>query len=133
MKRLIILAIMAFAVVASAQTWHTANQVTFGWDAVAPIAAGDVIKYAVYTKKGDTAPLVSAGGETLATSFQISFSVEGRYYLCAETVRYPQGETEPVRSDTIACTDVGTNNLSGVPFGVKYFTNPNKPGNLRVN
>jgi hypothetical protein len=132
MKKVIVFAILCFAVVASAQTWHTANQVTFNWDAVAPILPSDVIKYAVYVKKGETAPLVSAGGETLANSFVLTFSVEGRYYLCVETLRYPQGETEPVRSDTISCSDVGSNNASGVPFGVKYFTNPNKPGGLKV-
>ena len=51
MKKLIVLAIMLFASVAIAQTWHTANQVTFSWDAVAPILPTDTIKYAVYVKK----------------------------------------------------------------------------------
>ena len=132
MKKLIVLAIMLFASVAIAQTWHTANQATFSWNAVAPVVAGDVIKYQVYVKKGETEPLVSAGGETAATSFVLTFSVEGRYYLCVETLRYPQGETEPVRSDTISCSNNAADTASGSPFGVKYFTNPAKTGGLKV-
>jgi hypothetical protein len=132
MKKLIVLAILLFAVVAYGQTWQTANQVTMGWDAVAPITAGDTIKYQVYVKKGDTAPLVSAGGETLNTTFLVNFSIEGRYYLCVETVRYAQGETEPQRSDTIACSNVAADTANGTPFGVKYFVNPSKPGGLKV-
>ncbi len=124
--------VLLAAVSANAQTWHTANQVTLAWSAVAPIQPTDTIKYQVFTKFRETAATPQAvGDEITATSMPVSFTVEGKYYICAQTVRYVQGETDPVKSD-LSCSDQADVTYSGIAFGVKYFVNPNKPGGLRI-
>jgi hypothetical protein len=124
--------ILIFAAPCFAQTWHTANQVTLAWDAVAPIAAGDTIKYQVYVKfQQTTAQPAAVGGEIEATQQTVSFGAEGRYYLCVDAVRYPQGETQGFRSELSCSHDAGAT-AAGVPFGAKYFQNPGKPGGLKL-
>ena len=138
MKKLfLILAILVFAVPAMAQTWHTANQVTVAWDAVAPpkdAQGADLpgaIKYQAFVKfQATTATPVPVGSVIDVTEQTISFSTEGRYYLCAQALRYPIGETEPVKS-SISCSDVAANCSGGSPFGVKYFVLPGGPGGLK--
>jgi hypothetical protein len=132
MKRMLIVVsiLLGFVGVALAQNMVTANQITITWDAVAPIATGDVIKYQIYTKFGvTTATPQKVGSEITAVQSTITFNVEGRYYPCVQTVRYPTGETIPLVSG-FACSDVAadTNNL---PFGVKYFVVPGTVKNLR--
>lgn len=117
--------------VALAQTWYTANQATVAWDPVAPIAAGDVVKYQVYTKVGATGTPVKVGGEITATQLAITFSVEGRYYVGAETVRYPAGETVGIRSATIAWSNVAADCAAAGPFGIVYYVSPGTPKGLR--
>ena len=139
MKRLIaiialtIIAVPALAAIGAAQTWHTANQVTVGWDAVPKVDPTDSpIKYQVYIKfQNTTAAPVAVGNEIEALQQTVSFSTEGRYYLCVEAVRYPAGETQPLRSD-LSCSHDAASCAGGVPFGVKFFTNPGKPGGLRL-
>jgi hypothetical protein len=134
MKKLfLILAILIFAAPVMAQTWHTANQVTLTWDAVPKVATTDSAnKYQVYIKfQSTTAAPVLVGSEIEATQQAVSFSAEGRYYLCVDAARYPQGETQPVRSE-IACSHDAASTADGTPFGVKYFIHPTKPGKLRV-
>lgn len=133
MKTLLItLSIVLLAISANAQTWHTANQVTFAWTAVAPIQPTDNIKYQVYTKYRETTATPQAvGTEIIATSMPVSFTTEGKYYLCAQTVRYIQGETDPLKSE-LSCSDVAEVTQAGIAFGVKYFIQPNKPGGLTV-
>jgi hypothetical protein len=132
-KLLIILAILIFAAPAMAQTWVTANQATLAWDAVAKIATTDTIKYQTYTKSPlATSTPQKVGGEVTATQQPITFSVEGRYFLCVETLRYPQGETLAIKSARMACTDVATDTQAGVATGVIYYTAPGAPGVLRI-
>jgi hypothetical protein len=132
-KGSIILAILIFASPAFCQTWVTANQATLAWDAVAKIAPTDTIKYQAYTKSPlATSTPQKVGGEVTATQQPITFSVEGRYFLCVETLRYPQGETVPIKSARMACTDVATDTQAGVATGVVYFTAPGTPGVLRI-
>ena len=131
MKKLfLVLAILVFAVPAMAQTWHTANQVTVEWDAVAPVQPTDTIKYQIYIRTDTTGPGVALN-EVDTTQAVVAFAEEGRYYIGVETVRYVQGEAEPLRSatkawsnDALACGPDG-------PFGVKYFTLPGAAGGLR--
>jgi hypothetical protein len=134
MKRLlIILAILIFAVPAMAQSWVTANQATLAWDAVAKVATTDTIKYQAYTKFGvATATPQKVGGEITATQQPITFTVEGRYFLCVEALRYAQGETVAIKSTRMACTDVATDTQAGVATGVVYYTAPGTPGALRI-
>jgi hypothetical protein len=138
MKKLfLILAILVFAVPAMAQTWHTANQVTVAWDAVAPpkdAQGADLpgaIKYQAYIKFQDAAATpVPVGGVIDETQQVISFSNEGRYFVCAQTLRFPPDETEPQKS-AIACSDNAAVCSGGVPFGVKFFIAPGSPGGLK--
>jgi hypothetical protein len=132
-KLIIVLAILIFAAPAMAQTWVTANQATLAWDAVAKIAATDTIKYQAYTKSPlATSTPQKVGGEITATQQAITFSVEGRYFLCVEALRYAQGETVAIKSSRMACTDVATDTQAGVATGVVYFTAPGTPGALRI-
>lgn len=132
-KTLIVLAVLFFAGAAFGQTWHTANQVTLAWDAVPQAQPTDgPNRYQVYIKfqAADAAP-VAVGSEIEATQQAVSFSAEGRYYLCVDAARYPQGETVPVRSE-LSCSHDAAVTADGVPFGVKYFVNPGKPTRLRL-
>lgn len=138
MKRYLILAIMLFAIPCFGQTWHTTNQVTLAWDAVTtlstgdPIPAADTVKYQAYVKFQDaSATPVAVGSEVDATQQTISFSTEGRYYLCVDAVRYITGEAEGQRSG-ISCSHDGAVTASGAPFGVKYFHKPTGPNKLRI-
>ena len=56
MKKLIILLVCLFATMVYAQSWHTANQTTVGWDPVTHFENGDPIdpqevSYRVYISK----------------------------------------------------------------------------------
>jgi len=133
MKKLFLAMMLVLAMVgmANAQTWYTANQETVAWDAVAPIATGDTIKYQVYTRQDTTSAGVMVGTETTETQLTISFPAEGRYYIGVETVRYPAGETAGMRSETKAWSNVAADCATAGPFGIKYFVNPGATKNLR--
>lgn len=133
MKKLFFaLAIILLAAPAMAQTWVTANQVTLAWNAVPLVQPTDQPnKYQVYTKVGAAGTPQAVGGEIVATQQAITFSAEGRYFLCAQAIRYPQGETTGIPS-TISCSDVAVNVQGGVPFGVVYFAAPAGPLGLRL-
>ena len=133
MRYMLALILILLATTVSAQTWHTANQVTLAWDAVPQVQPTDSPnRYQVYIKfqNADAAP-VAIGSEIEATQQAVSFGSEGRYYLCVDAARYPQGETVPVRSE-LACSHNAADTASGTPFGVKYFVNPGKPHGLRL-
>ena len=132
-KSIIVLAILILAAPAFCQTWVTANQATLAWSAVDKVAPTDTIKYQAYTKSplATSAPQ-KVGGEVTATQQPITFAVEGRYFLCVETLRYAQGETVAIKSARLACTDVATDTQAGVATGVVYLTAPGTPGALRI-
>jgi hypothetical protein len=113
--------------------WNTANQVTLTWDAVPKVAATDQAnKYQVYTKAGSpTATPQKVGSEITATQQAVTFTVEGRYYLCVGSIRYPQGETVGIPSSRLACSDIAADTQSGA-FGVVYYVAPAPPGGLRL-
>ena len=138
MRHILTIALILFATIASAQTWHTTNQVTLAWDAVTtlsngdPIPAVDTVRYQAYVKFQDAAATpVAVGSEIDATQQVISFSTEGRYYLCVDAVRYITGEPEGQRSG-LSCSHDGAVTQTGVPFGVKYFHKPTGPNRLRI-
>lgn len=131
MKKLFLaLAILATAAVpAAAQEWRQTNQLTFSWNVVDKIAPSDTIKYQVFTKEKSGA-LAPSGGEILQTQATVTFTVEGRYRLCAQAVRYAEGEIEPITSE-VSCSDVAEVCLNGQTFVVRYFVKPNPPRDLR--
>jgi hypothetical protein len=132
MKNLIIvLAILLLAVPAFSQTWYPANQVTIAWDEVPKVLTTDQAnKYQVYSRNDLVSLGAKIGGEITATQLLISLTVEGRYYLGVEAIRYPQGETTGIPSATKAWSNVAadTNNS---PFGILFFTAPAQPVGLR--
>lgn len=133
-KKLALIMVLLFVLapmVALAQTWYTANQATVAWDAVAPIATGDTIKYQVYTKIGTAGTPAKVGAEITATQMAITFNVEGRYYVGVQTVRYPTGETVGTPSATIAWSNIAADCAAAGPFGIVYYVAPGAVKNLR--
>ena len=118
-------------VVALAQTWYTANQATVAWDPVAPIATGDVIKYQVYTKVGTSGTPAKVGGEITATQLALTFSIEGRYFVGVQTIRYPTGETVGIPSATTAWSNVAADCAAAGPFGIVFYVAPPAATGLR--
>lgn len=132
MKKLI-RAIVVGVLIASpvgAQQWYTANQITFAWDPVDKIVSTDTIKYQPAVKMTGGVP-VAVGPEVIDTRATISFQSEGRYYLCVQALRYPQGESSPLRSE-FACSDNPASVLNGQTFGVAYYLAPPAPTGLRL-
>lgn len=124
----VVIGLMSYA---NAQTWYTANQATVAWDAVAPLATGDVIKYQVYTRQDTSSAGAKVGSEITATQLLISFPTEGRYYIGVETIRYPAGETVGIKSDTKAWSNVAADCAAAGPFGIVYFVSAGAPKNLK--
>jgi len=131
MRVIVVMAIMMLSAIALAQTWHTANQITFAWDPVEKIVATDTIKYQVYIQPAGTSQRVSSGPEITATQATVSFSEEGRYFLCVQALRYPQGEAQPIKSE-ISCSDMPGAVQGGKIFGAAYFRAPEPPHGLRM-
>ena len=128
---LLVLGILGIPLFGLAQTWYTANQATVAWDPVPPVATGDVIKYQVYTKVGTSGTPVKVGSEITATQLAITFSIEGRYFVGVDTVRYPVGETVGIRSATIAWSNNAADCSSAGPFGIVFYVSPVAPKGLR--
>jgi hypothetical protein len=133
MKRFfIILAILIFASPTMAQTWYTANQVTLAWDAVPKVLTTDQPnKYQVYTRNDLVSIGSKIGGEITTTQLVVSFTVEGRYYLGVEAIRYPVGETVGIKSATKAWSNVAADTANS-PFGVMFFAAPSGASGLRL-
>lgn len=133
MKKLICLIfILSIPSLGFSQTWYTANQVTFAWDAVPKVQPTDQTnKYQVYSRTDTVSNGVKVGGEITATQLAVSFTVEGRYYLGVEAIRYPAGETVGILSDR-AWSNIAKDAAGGVPFGVVYFVKPGSASGLRI-
>jgi hypothetical protein len=130
------LVIFGFCVVAHAQTWVTANQVTVAWDAVTQTVEGLAIpasemKYQVYIRTGTTGDGTAVDGIISETQLAITFTAEGRYYIGVRAIRYPAGEASGYGSyvswsnDPLVCAVAG-------PFGVVYYAVPINPKGLRI-
>lgn len=133
MQRILIaLAVLIFAAPAMAQTWYTANQVTFAWDQVPKVIGTDQPnKYQVYSRNDAVSLGNKIGGEITATQLLVAFTVEGSYYLGVEVIRYPAGETTGIQSEK-AWSNVAEDTASGVPFGVMYFAKPGSAIGLKL-
>lgn len=143
----ILVSLLLFASVASAETWYKVNQATFAWDAVTtlvqedgttiPVPATDVIRYNVFVKDRKTGAENEVAHEILETQFTISFPNEGFYYLGAQTVRYvsvdgliPSGD--PPLTSAIAWSSDAAACLNNDPFGVRNHLPPGNPKNLKT-
>jgi hypothetical protein len=145
-KKLLIVGMIflaAFAVQALAQTWHTANQTTVGWDAVttlsdgSAIPSGDVVKYEVWianakTDPNKTNPTLVAEVENLQET--ITLNVEGHYFVGIKARRYivnPDSTQELVGESTVSWSDDPTKAANGEDFGIRYFLPPAAAVGLR--
>lgn len=135
MKKVLIFAVLmvVLAAPAMAQTvWVSGNQATFAWEPVAAIEPTDVITYQVYTKPSLTGTPTAYGAPIAGTQQVVQLANEGRFFLCVETLRIVTGETEPIRSERMACSDVAADTQAGLPFGLAYFAAPASAGGLRA-
>ena len=134
MKRAVLIAatVVLAAGSAFAQSWVTGNQVTFAWNAVAPVQPTDVITYQVYIKDSVSGTPIAYGAPIAGTQQLVQPTGEGRFFICIESLRLPQGETEAIPSERMACSDVATDTQSGIPFGLRYFAPPASVGGLRL-
>jgi hypothetical protein len=136
MKKLLIFCVLIVGLfiitpIVSAQTWFPANQATVAWDAVAPLAADDVIKYQVYMRQDTTSEGIAVGAEITETSLVVSFQDEGRYFLGVETIRYPVGEVTGIKSERKAWSNIVADCSVDGPFGIVYYVRPSTPSGLR--
>jgi hypothetical protein len=127
---LLVLALCLLSTAGQAQTWHTANQVTVGWDAVAPIQPTDTIKYQLYVRQDLVSAGIKAGDPVATLQAVVTMPSEGDWWIGVETLRYVQGVADPFRSSTKAWShDPAACGPAG-PFGVRYFVLPAPPGGL---
>lgn len=126
--------------------WHTANQATIGWDAVAKVKPGDTYRYLIYQKNIDgtnpqTIAVVPYGTET----FTVTFTSEGRHLIGVGVERTVDVNDDGVVDDldkdvdgnlTVMTSDINWSDVNGVwtpnPFGLQYFVKPDAPPNLHV-
>ena len=127
-------------------TWHTANQKTIGWDAVAKVKAGDNYVYIVYQKDESGANEGSVAVVPFGTNtYTITLTNEGSYYVGVAVERTvdtnDDGTIDDLDKDaegnfTVLTSDINWSDVNGVntpnPFGLKYFVAPEVPVNLHV-
>ena len=136
-KLLLIISILLIASLASAQTWHTANQGTFAWDASttlvdgSPVPASDTIKYQAYKRLSPALPTAGekSGDEITALQQTVSFTVEGGYFVGVTAIRYVG--TERVSESQVAWSDNPAVVANGQAFGFKYYLQIAFPTGLR--
>ena len=141
MKRLSIAVVILLLVVgvAFAQTWHTANQATVEWDAVANLSDGtplpptDTVEYTVYLANAITDPNKDNPSEVATitdTSHLITLNVEGSFFVGVKAVRKISDGTVVGESE-VAWSDDPQYCQNGETFGLRYFLPPAAPKNMR--
>ena len=123
--------LFCFAVSVSAQTWHTADQKTVGWDAVTANTNGDIvpadqISYTVYLYNAVTDPAhlnAVTLGSTVETQYLITLGVEGRYFWGVKSVRTIEG-------DVVGESAIIWTSLPEYDFGIQFYFAPMEPGGL---
>ena len=136
-KLLITIAILLCATVASAQTWHTANQGTFAWDAVTQLSdgtnvpAGDIVKYQAYKRLSPALPTAGekVGSEITTLQQTVSFTTEGGYFVGASAIRYVGADR--IGESPVAWSDNPAVCANGQAFGFKYWLQLAFPTGLR--
>ena len=123
----------------SGLTWHTANQVTVGWDEVTENSNGDPIDpaltevvYNVYLQNsitgGDPVQVATAITDIEET---ITLNTEGSYYVGISSQRKTTDTGELLEESTISWSNDPTVCQNGEDFGVRYFLPSAAPINLR--
>jgi hypothetical protein len=129
----ILLVLLVLGGLALAQTWHTANQATVAWDAVA-VPAGSTVEYVVYLANAVTDPNKDNPAEvavTTDTDQLITLNVEGSYFVGVKSRRILTADGTNVGESDISWSDDPTRVLNGETFGLRYFVPPDAPSNLR--
>jgi uncharacterized protein YxeA len=138
MKRLlIVIVILLITSLASAQTWHTANQGTFAWNASTTLSDGssvpvnDTVKYQAYKRLSPALPTAGekAGAEITTLQQTVSFTVEGGYFVGVSAIRYTG--TERIGESQVAWSDNPAVCVNGQTFGFKYYFQIAFPTGLR--
>jgi hypothetical protein len=133
-KITVLIVVMLFvAGIALAQTWHTANQATVAWDAVA-VPAGSTVEYVVYLANAVTDPNKDNPVEIAVTTDLeqlITLNVEGSYFAGVKARRILTADGSNVGESEVAWSDDPQYCLNGETFGLRYFVPPAAPGNLR--
>jgi len=130
------LSIIFLATPAFGETWYNANQATVAWSPVTTLAdgqalpAGSTIQYRVYIQDSILAEPVEVTSAAIpATSFVITFSNEGSYYVGARAERVAGGSV--VSSSVIAWSSDPANCQGNEAFGVRQYAAPASVGGLR--
>jgi hypothetical protein len=126
--------VFSFASLAGAQEWHTANQVTIGWDksdgsTVDPPIPQNEISYRLYlanaiTDANKTNPAKIAD-DVKTLTYTVTLGTPGKYFVGVSAIRTVEGEI--VGESEIAWSDT-----ANPPFGVQMFIAPPAPGGLRI-
>lgn len=139
-KLLVVFGILAlgctlFTSPAHALTWTKTNQATVAWDAVtttddgSPIPAGSTIQYRVFSKTilGVEVEL----GITNTTSYTLTLTDGQKIFVGVQSERIVDGVIEAV-STRKAYSNVPSDCLNGVDFGLKFFKDPANVKNLHA-
>lgn len=130
---LVVALLFACPVLALSQSWHTANQVTIGWNAsdgstVDPVIPQDQISYRVYLTNFETDPEKanpSRIGETADTQFTITLNTHGRYIVGVSAIRTVEGEV-------VGESDKVWSDEANPAFGIQYYSPPPAPSQLVI-
>jgi hypothetical protein len=142
---LILIVFLAFPILVSGQEWHTANQVTITWDAVAEMSDGtailetDIVEYKIHLANAVTDPdkaNPTVIGITGDTSYVITLVDEGQYFVGLQTIRKTlvgsNNEENVIVESIIGWTDDPAIVLDGNTFGIRYFLSPMVATGVRV-
>lgn len=140
---------LGISVIAYAQSinWVTANEKTFGWDAVTtksdgtPLGETDQVKYNVFlanaiTDPGKSNPALVADSIS-KTAQTVTLNTEGKFFVGVQAERWVNEGTADApdyilaSSSEVVWSDDPTYVTDGVPFGWRYYLPPANPGGLR--
>jgi len=135
----LLLVLCLFSPAMAQVSWHTANQVTIGWDAYDNSAGnpGDAIEYNVYLKHTVTGAETLIGTDS-ATTYLITFITEGMFLAGVSTVRkvdvnldgtwdtsdVDENGDPVILESNILWSDSTDTVAVPVPFGLRYFVDP---------
>ncbi|OEU68498.1 MAG: hypothetical protein BBJ57_07410 [Desulfobacterales bacterium PC51MH44] len=147
MKKLFILgtlviSLLAVAVLALADEWHTTNQVAIRWDPVTtlvngdPVPATDIVTYSLYTKSVQTGAETEVVTQISETETPITFAAEGDFHIGIRAYRsIPAAGELPVRiigQSTIGWSSDPLIVRDGMTFGVSHYLQLGPMQNLEL-
>lgn len=127
--------VLLVATIAFAQVWYPANQKTIAWDPVttladgSPLPAGSSIQYRVFIKPQGATTQTEAG-VTANTTFTVTLTAEGKYFVGLQT------ERKDATGAVVATSPIGWSSdaaivQGGATFGLTFYQSPKQAGGLR--